>query len=156
MQVRTIRTVVYLSAGLGLIVALFAAAEFFEASLRSLCSLNTFFSCSTVDQSGKTTTLGIPDYVWGVGGFVAILGFAGLAESRPRVRAWSLLLLAVTTAGVALALYLLYVELALIGALCIVCATAYFFGFVTWLGAIGIVRHAPENTGPEESSNDAA
>jgi uncharacterized membrane protein len=142
MRTRTIRSVVYLAAGIGLIVAIFAAAEFFEASLRSFCTVNTFFSCAAVDNSGRTTTLGIPDYLWGIGGFLAILIVAGLAESRRSDPRCTYALLGVTTAGVALSLYLLYVELALIGALCLVCASAYTFGAIAWIGSIPLARRA--------------
>ena len=156
MQVRTIRSVVYFAAGVGLIVAIFAAAEYFEASLRSLCSLSTFFSCSAVDQSGRTTTLGVPDYAWGIGGFLAILIAAGIAESRAEDLRWTYALLGLTTAGVALSLYLLYVELALINALCIVCASAYVFGAIAWVGSIGLVRATrSERSTEDEDDGDA-
>jgi uncharacterized membrane protein len=158
MRLRTVRSVVYLGAGLGLIVALFAAAEFFDAALRSACSVTSFFSCQLVDQSGLTTTLGIPDYLWGIGGFVAILVAAALAEQRPADPRWAYALLGVTTLGVALSLYLLYVELALIHALCVVCASAYLLEGVTWIGAIAIVRHgrndAPPDRDDDEESED--
>jgi uncharacterized membrane protein len=142
MKTRTIRSVVYLAAGIGLIVAIFAAAEFFEASLRSFCTVNTFFSCAAVDNSGRTTTLGIPDYLWGIGGFLAILVVAGLAESRRSDPRYTYVLLGVTTAGVALSLYLLYVELALIGALCLVCASAYTSGAIAWVASIPLALRA--------------
>jgi len=152
MQTRTVRTVVYLAAGLGLIVALFAAAEFFDASLRGICSLSTFFSCATVDQSGRTTTLFLPDYLWGIGGFLAILVAAGLAERSPRSRPWAFTLLGLTTAGVALSFYLMYVELALIGALCIVCASDYLLGAIAWVGAIALVGRTRTEPGPAAAS----
>ena len=155
---RTVRSLVYFAAGLGLIVAIFAAAEFYDASLRAVCSVSAFFSCSAVDSSGYTNTLGLPDWLWGVGGFVLILLFAGLAEQRPedRRRAW--LLLAVTTLGVGVSLYLLYVELAIIHALCLVCASDYLLGGVAWLGALALVLRPRETAGDgerESEGNDA-
>ena len=146
MQTRTLWSIVYFAAGLGLIIALFATAEFFDAALRQVCSFNSFFSCQLIDQSGRTNTLGIPDYAWGIGGFVAILGIAGLSEARSQIRAWTYGLVAVTTAGVAMSAYLLYVELALIGALCLVCAAAYAMGAVSWIGAIALARRSPEES----------
>jgi uncharacterized membrane protein len=143
MKTATLRSVIYLSAGIGLIVSIFAALEVYEASLQSLCTVNSFFSCHAVDVSGKTSTFGIPDYLWGIGGFVVILGVAGVAESRRRDRRWPALLLAVTTLGTALSLYFLWVQLALIGAFCIVCATADAFEWVAWVGAISLVRQTP-------------
>ncbi|MFZ1023263.1 MAG: vitamin K epoxide reductase family protein [Thermoplasmata archaeon] len=157
MQTRTLWSIVYFAAGLGLIISLFAAAEFFDAALRQVCSFNSFFSCQLIDQSGRTNTLGIPDYAWGVGGFVAILVIAGVSEARSQHRGWTYTLLAVTTAGVALSAYLLYVELALIGALCLVCAAAYVMGGVSWIGAIALARRAPEEaSGNDDEAEEAA
>ena len=134
----TVRSWIFLAAGLGLLVALFAAAEFYTASLRSVCSINQFFSCATVDESGKTTTLGIPDYLWGIGGFVVLLVVAGLAERRPKdVRPAYLLVLFATLAFV-LSGYFIYVQLAEIHALCVVCATAEGFGTGVWVGSLSL------------------
>ncbi|HLN50787.1 MAG TPA: vitamin K epoxide reductase family protein [Thermoplasmata archaeon] len=144
MQIRSLRSAIYLASGVGLLVAMFAAAEFFDASLEAVCSINSFFSCSLVDRSGLTTTFGIQDYLWGIGGFVLILVFAGIAEKRPRETAWPCALLLITTVGVVLSMYFLYVELAEIHALCPVCVTAYLFGGFAWIGAIALVRKTRE------------
>lgn len=136
MKSRDVRSLVGLSAGLGLVVAIFAAAEFVDASLRGICSINSFFSCQVVDASGKTSTLGIPDYWWGIVGFLGILIVAGIAEQRRRDPRWTYGLVALTTAGVALSLYFLYIELAEIHALCLVCAADYLLGAIAWGGAI--------------------
>lgn len=140
MRTSTLRSLIFFAAGVGLIVSIFAALEFYEASLRSLCSIGSFFSCSVVDQSGKTSTLGVPDYAWGLGGFVLILVVAAIAEARSRDPKATYALLGVTTAGVAFSLYFLYVQLALIGAFCVVCASAYVFGWVAWAGTVGLAR----------------
>jgi len=144
MQVRTLRSIVYLGAGLGLIVSIFSALETYNASLRGICSINSFFSCSKVDTSGLTSTLGIPDYLIGVLGFILIFLVAAIAESRPRDRRWVYLLVFVTTAGLAAAGYFVYVELALIGAFCVVCGASYAMGFVAWGGSLGLLRMPPE------------
>lgn len=150
MKTSSVRSAIVLAGLIGLVVSAFAAAEFFEASLRSVCSVNSFFSCAAVDQSGKTSTLGIPDYLWGIGGFVAILVVAGIAERRPKDARPVGLLLALTSAGVALSLYFLYVELAQVHALCIVCATAYVFGVIAWAGAIALAVRARAGSAAEE------
>jgi uncharacterized membrane protein len=155
MQERSLRNVVYLGAGLGLIVSLFAASEFFDPALRAVCSFNGFFSCGTVDASGLTSTLGIPDYVWGTGGFILILIVASIAEQRRDDRRPEVVLLGLTTLGVALSVYLLYVELAEIHALCLVCASAYLLGVVAWAGAIGLVR-SPGVPGPQDDGGAGA
>lgn len=142
MRSRTVRSVVYFAGGLGLILSLFAAAEVLDPALQSICSINSFYSCGAVTRSGLTSTLGIPDYLWGIGGFVLILIVAGLAERNRDDPRYTYALLGLTTLGVALAFYLLYVELALIHALCPVCVSAYFFGGVAWVGAIELARRA--------------
>jgi|SRR5579863_3439177 len=138
MKSSNVRSGIILAGMIGLVVSIFSAAEFYEASLRSVCSINSFFSCAVVDASGKTSTLGIPDYLWGVGGFVVILAVAGLVERRPKDPLPTYLLLFITTAGIAVSMYFLYVELAQIHAFCVVCATAYAFGFIAWVGAISL------------------
>lgn len=146
MKTRDLRSLVSLSAGLGLLVAIFAAAEFFDASLRGICSINSFFSCALVDESGRTSTLGIPDYLWGIGGFVLILFVAAVAERRSDAPRWTYGLVLLTSAGIGFSLYFLYVELALIHALCIVCATDYAFGAIAWAGAVALALRARRGT----------
>lgn len=153
MKTRTLRSVVYLAAGIGLIVSLFAAAEIIDAALLKICTVNTFVSCAAVAQSGKTTTFGIPDYLVGIGGFILIIIFNGVGERRPEHKAWVWALLALTTVGVAYSAWLLYVELVLIGAICLVCASAYVMGIVAWAGAIGLVRARPTETRPRGSKS---
>lgn len=157
MRTRAIRSVIYFGAGLGLLVSLFAAAEFFDASLRAVCTISSFFSCAAVDSSGLTSTLGIPDYLWGIGGFVLIFVVAGVAEARRKAPVWEYLLLLMTTAGVGLSLYFTYVELARIGAFCVVCGTAYAMGAVSWVGSILLVRkRARKRAESREHAEDPA
>ncbi len=157
MRTRSLRSLVYLAAGIGLLASLFAAAETVSSSLEAACTVNGFVSCAAVAHSGRTTTLGIPDYVWGIVGFVAIFVVAGLAEARPADARRGGALLALTAAGTALALYFLYIELAEIHALCLVCATAYLAGAATFAGAALLWRRrggaeaepaAPETAAP--------
>jgi uncharacterized membrane protein len=153
MRTRTLRSVIYLAGGIGLILSIFAGAEVYDASLSGLCSVNSYVSCGAVLTSGRTTLLGLPDFTWGIGGFVVILVIAGLAERAPTDRGWAYALLFVTTAGVAVALYLLSVETVLIHALCPVCVGSYLMGGVAWVGAIALVRRSPTPS-PDDESDD--
>jgi len=156
----SLRGGIYLSGLIGLLVSVFAAAEFYTASLRSVCSINQFFSCATVDQSGKTTTFGVQDYLWGVGGFVVLLLVAGIAESRPRDVLPAYLLVAFSTGAVALSGYFIYVQLAEIHALCVVCATAELLGGIVWVASIALAgrtaqRARNDRAGRPKPSADA-
>ncbi len=157
MRIRSVRSLIYLAGGLGLIVAIFAAAEFFDAALAAVCSPSTLISCEVVDKSGLTTTLGVQDWIWGIAGFVAILVLAALAEQHRRDLRYAYALLGLTTAGVGLSIYLLSIEVFRIGALCPVCFTAYVFGGVAWAGAIVLVRkmsaavRGPKDVVPDEA-----
>jgi uncharacterized membrane protein len=142
MRTRSLRALVYFGGGLGFIASVYAAAEVVDTSLSKACSFNGVVSCNFILDSGKTTTLGVPDYAWGLAGFIAILALGVLAERFRRDARWTYLLLGVTTAGVALALYLLYVEVFEIGGICPVCVSAYLFGGVAWAGAIGLATKA--------------
>jgi uncharacterized membrane protein len=156
MQTRSLRSLVYLAGGIGIIVSIFAGLEIYDASLQSLCSVNSYVSCGAVDTSGRTTLLYVPDYLWGIGGFVLILLVAALAEQLPRDRRRAYGLLAVTTLGIAIAVYFLYVEVALIHALCPVCAGAYVMGVLAWVGAIGLVRRTPGKAEDAGGSHDGS
>jgi len=138
MKTRSWRSFVYLTAGFGLIVSIYAGLETVDASLRASCSVTSFFSCSAVDASGRTSTLGIPDAAIGIAGFVLILIVAALAERNSGDLRYLYALLFFTTGGVRFASYFAFVELAEIHALCPVCTTAYVFGVLAWVGAIAL------------------
>jgi len=144
MRTRDIRSAIYLAGGLGLIVAIYTYIETVEASLQKYCTVNSFVSCGAVANSGYTTTFGIPDSYIGIGGFILVLVIAGIAETRKRELLWPYLLLIFTTAGVGFSIYFLYVELALIHALCPVCLSAWVFGWIVWVASIALVRRVRE------------
>jgi uncharacterized membrane protein len=132
MRAETAHAVLLLVVVAGLGFAVFAAAETYIPSLRSACSFNVFFSCSKVDNSAYTNTFTIPDWKIGVAGFLLLL-----ALEVPLYLTWrrDLLtgVLVVSGVGVLVALYLGYVELAVIGALCPVCFGTYLLDGVAFL-----------------------
>jgi uncharacterized membrane protein len=157
MRTRNLRSLVYFGGGFGLIASTYAAAEVYDTGLSKSCSFNGVVSCNLILESGKTTILSVPDWVFGVVGFVLILTLAILAERYRRDSRFTYLLAAVTTLGVALSLYLLYVEVFEIGGICPVCVSAYILGWVAWGGAIGLAQKAyrRDRRGPEESPGAA-
>lgn len=142
MRARTCRSLLALGGALGLVVSIFAALEFYYASLSAICTVNGFVSCALIAHSGKTTTLGIQDYDWGIAGFVAILLLAAVSERRRQDDRITYLLFALTSAGIALSVYFLYVELVEIHGLCPVCLSAYVFGVAAWVGSFGLAQRA--------------
>jgi uncharacterized membrane protein len=138
MKTRSLWTYLYLTTGLGLIVSIYAGLETLDPALRSSCTISSYFSCSAVDASGFTTTLGIPDAVIGIVGFILILAVAQLTERHKRDLRFFYGLLFFTTGGVAFASYFAAVEVTEIHALCPVCTTAYAFGILVWVGAIAL------------------
>lgn len=144
MRTRTLRSVVYLASAVGVLLSLFAGAEILDTALTQICSFGGFLSCAAVANSGRTTLFLVPDWAWGLGGFVAIIVANALAEKHPWDRRYAYGLLGLTSLGVAIALYLLYVELAEIGALCLVCASAYAMGFIAWGGSIALWKTDPD------------
>jgi uncharacterized membrane protein len=109
-------------AGLGL--AVYATLETYIPAFQGVCSVSPFFSCSRVVASGDTGTLGVPDWLIGVGGFLVLLGL-----EVPLFRTWRRDLLTgvvvVSGLGLAVSAYLGYVELGVIHALCPICFTSY-------------------------------
>ncbi|HXY47506.1 MAG TPA: vitamin K epoxide reductase family protein [Thermoplasmata archaeon] len=138
MKTRSLWTYLYLTAGLGLIVSIYAGLETLDPALRSSCTISSYFSCSAVDASGLTSTLGIPDAVIGIVGFILILAAAQIAERHKRDLRFFYVLLFFTSGGVAFASYFAAIEVTEIHALCPVCTTAYIFGILTWVGAIAL------------------
>src|SRR5690349_10360078 len=110
MRPETAHQVVLLSLFVGLGFALFSAYETLVPAARGYCTVNLFFSCSAVDQSAFSSTLGIPDWAIGIAGYVALL-----ALDIPLYRNWKrpmlLALTGLSAVGLAVSLYFGYVEL---------------------------------------------
>ncbi|MDB4900065.1 MAG: hypothetical protein JWN53_1873 [Gemmatimonadetes bacterium] len=83
-------------------------------------------SCETVQTSRWATVLGIPVAVWGVGFYVAVLATAlvGLRDDLVERAAVSQLLVAMTATGVLVSLWLTYLELFVIHAICMWCVVS--------------------------------
>lgn len=147
---------VYFGGGFGLIASLYAAGEVYDAELSKACSVNGVVSCNLILESGKTTVLGIPDWLVGVVGFIAILVLAALAERYRKDPRWTYLLALLTTVGVAASLYFLYVEVIEIGGICPVCVSAYAFGWLAWAGALGLALRAYRKRHPTPETTPSA
>jgi uncharacterized membrane protein len=94
-------------------------------------------SCEVVQTSRWATLLGFPVAGWGVAYYVAMLGvaLAGLAPALADSRRLSLAMAAATGIGVLFSLWLTYLELFVIHAICQWCVVSALLAtalFVTW------------------------
>lgn len=128
----------------GIALSLFAAWETLDPALSGVCSVNPLISCSAVDRSGLTTTLGIPDWAWGLGGFALMLGLDVVAFRTWR-RPWVGAVALVAAGGVAFASYLAYVEVVQIGAICPVCFGSYAADAIVLASALTLWRRSAED-----------
>lgn len=118
-------------------VSVYLAYEKLVAFSSSFCDINNYFSCSIVGASSFASIGPVPTAVVGLAGFLLLLGlsvaaFRGVERIGPwSVDAWTLGLAIV---GAILGLGLTFVEVFVIGAVCILCAT----GFALDLGILAI------------------
>ena len=107
-------------------------------------------SCETVQTSKWATFLGFPVGAWGVAYYIAVMGvsLAGLTPALAERRTVSHLLVAMTGFGVLFSLWLTYLELFVIHAICEWCvisailATALFV--ICWLDLREVTTWAEE------------
>jgi uncharacterized membrane protein len=98
-------------------------------------------SCETVQTSRWATFLGLPVAAWGVGFYVAVLGvaLAGLGTALADSRRISQLLVGMTGFGVLFSLWLTYLELFVIHAICTYCViSALLVGVLFVLSALDL------------------
>ena len=97
--------------------------------------------CSTVNSSKYAELYGIPVAVIGIGGYLSILVFLWLERSNSFLTSnGTLVVFALALLGFLFTLYLIYVELALIHALCPFCVTSQIT--MTVLFILSIIRLA--------------
>jgi uncharacterized membrane protein len=113
-----------------MLAALIALAGVFVALYLSLYKLGyigslvcAVGSCEVVQTSRWASLLGVPVAVWGVAFYVVVLGvtLVGLSPALADSRRVSQLLVAMTGTGVLFSLWLTYLELFVIDAICMWC-----------------------------------
>jgi uncharacterized membrane protein len=92
-------------------------------------------SCETVQTSKWATFLGFPVALWGVGYYVGVLAIslAGLTPALAERRSVSQLLVAVTGVGLLFSLWLTYLELFVINAICQWCVISAILATVLFV-----------------------
>jgi uncharacterized membrane protein len=138
----------------GLAFSVYAWYETVNPAAQGVCSINSYVSCGKIDNSGRTTTLGVPDWAIGIAGYVVMVALSFLAY-RTYKRQHLLALTAVSGVGLALSGYLAYLELVVIRGICPICLGAYLCNLAAFLLLVYLVRltgekdDSPHLTNPE-------
>lgn len=126
----------------GFVVASYLSIEHFLNKIPP-CSLTE--GCETVLTSSYATVFGVPEAVWGAlfyfGLFIAILYYQKRGNRR-----MGLLLTEIIGGGLAWSLYLLYVQVYIIKALCLYCLISDTVMLLLFITAIFIWRKTPQES----------
>jgi uncharacterized membrane protein len=155
MRAETVHAVLLMGILVGLAFSVFAAYETLNPSIEGVCSVNSYISCQKIDTSGHTSTLGIPDYLWGVGGFLLLL-LLDIPLYRTWKRQWLLPVTALSLVGALFSIYFGYIELVVIQGLCLVCLSAYLCNVVVLACAAYLMRLSASERRSARAAADAA
>jgi len=100
---------------------IFLAHEYLTQNFNA-CSPNAFFSCAVVASSGLTSLFGMPFWAMGLAWFPLIL-LVGLFLNKE-------ILFLLLMVGNLFTIYLWYLELGMIHAICPLCVSLYAFNYV--------------------------
>ncbi|TLZ60697.1 MAG: hypothetical protein E6K16_06565 [Methanobacteriota archaeon] len=117
----------------GVAVSGYLTWQWFQAASSTWCDVSSYFSCSRVRESPYSAVAGIPTAVAGVVGFLALTALAALLFLGRRaigpVRVLPTLLV-FATLGALIGAGLSVIEIAVIQAVCILCATGFAIDLV--------------------------
>ena len=105
----------------GIVVSSVSLKHHYATSKTEFCDIGNTFNCDIVNRSEYSEILGIPVALIGMVGYAAILGLATVYRERRETPA---LIFAGTSAGLAFALYLTYIEGRVLGVWCIMCLSS--------------------------------
>lgn len=131
-------------AGLG--VAAYLTVEHFTTSTTLACPETGVINCQRVTTSPQSTVLGVPLALLGIGFFAAMLALclpAAWKSPSPIIRRARLVLAA---SGVLFVLYLVYVELFVVNAICLWCTAIHVLAVA--LFAVIVFSFALDDQGP--------
>jgi uncharacterized membrane protein len=128
-------------AGIGISVYL---TEVHYAGLRLACSQSGFVNCDAVIGSryGTIGSTGMPVAAGGIGWFAVSAAVAVGLLVWPEERSFPWLLAAWSSVGMVVVLYLVYVEVVRLGAVCAWCTAAHVLVLLTLLLAIYLIGSA--------------
>jgi uncharacterized membrane protein/protein-disulfide isomerase len=157
---RTQARLALVCAGVGLAASAYAAYVhyhlLYDPTYRSLCDVSERVSCTTVYQSRFSTFRGTPVALFGgiwfaVAGLLALAGLTARDSVRDSVPGY---LFVLSTAALAVILYLGYASFVLIKAVCVVCLTTYAAVIGLFLVS-GAATSVPMTTLPRRAARDA-
>jgi uncharacterized membrane protein/protein-disulfide isomerase len=128
----------------------------YDPTYTSFCDVNATVSCTTVYQSRFSTVRGMPVAILGaiwfaVAGLLALGGLTARDSVRESIPGY---LFVLSTAGLAVILYLGYASFFLIKAVCILCLTTYAAVIGLFLVS-GAATSIPMTTLPRRAARDA-
>lgn len=120
---------------IGLLVSIYLTVEHFTSPALLACPEGAVVNCAKVTSSSYSTILGVPVAVLGLAYFVGMAALTSPAGWRRR--ALDPVRLAAVVLGVAMVLYLVWVELFRVNALCLWCTAVHvctlaLLGTVLW------------------------
>jgi uncharacterized membrane protein len=122
------------AAGAALCVSIYLTIEHYNRSVLLACPENSAINCAKVTTSRWSHIAGVPVAVIGLGYFVVMTALLAVPTARRQVQ---LLRVALAGCGVLMVLYLVYVELFEVNAICLYCTavhvlTVVMFGATLW------------------------
>jgi uncharacterized membrane protein len=113
------------------------------------CNIAGLNGCNVVAQSPYSHLLGVPLGVYGVVFYSVFLLLAIVALGKPG-RKLNLALLALGTAGLLASAWFLYIQFALIKALCVYCLASAGISVLLWICTVVLWRRPKAPLGPVE------
>ncbi len=135
----------FLLASVGVAVAIYHAYDELTETFTS-CNVNQQISCGNVFASGYTSILGVPFYVLGLVWFPLLVVLGLWQTNRGRSQLSGDLLVPVLMIGNAFTIFLWYLELFVIGAVCPVCISLYIINYaLTGICLVAFLRAPPDS-----------
>jgi uncharacterized membrane protein len=132
------------AAGIG--TAIYVAHDYLTANFNS-CYINSVVNCGGVYASGHTSLLGIPFYVTGLVWFPMAFALGLVTSKMARTQLNSEILLPLLMLGNIFTLYLWYLELVVIHAVCPLCVSLYIVNYaLTAIVLIPLFRAEPSSS----------
>jgi uncharacterized membrane protein len=130
-------SIVAILAVCGIAVSSVSLQHHYATSKTAYCDIGETFNCDIVNRSEYSSIFGIPVALIGMLGYAALVGLATVYRERQQTPA---MLFSAAVAGLALALYLTYIEARVLGVWCILClsslaliaATTILAGVIWW------------------------